>query len=274
MSLATANTHRIQQVRLSASTEQLIARLYRRIIDPYRIEATYPAFIRAAELVIGRGRAASRALAREYYLAEAAAHGHRAAAEALQVRPLGPGQAAASLYATGAARAITQMERGAPPSTALAAGEIAARRSAKRLILNGGREYLVEVSNLDPRASGYARISDGAPCHFCAMLVSRGPVYDVDTVDFKAHDGCGCGVRLVYPEDPDRGWGGQALSQRALWESTGDLSTFRRVTRALRLGRMDGLLKRLKDEGLSDEALERIALAADRVRRTDPASST
>lgn len=267
MSQALADVHRIQQVRTVAETEALIAEVFRRTIRPGRVEETYPVFLRAAELLLDRGRRESHRIARGYYLAEAAARGLPAPAEGLVVATLGPGQAEAALQASGATAARAASAKGLPPAEVLRAGQLAVAGSAKRLVLNAGREYLVNASILDPAADGFARISDGRPCHFCAMLVSRGPVYSRDTANFEAHDKCGCGVRLVYPDDPDGGWSNQARAQESLWDATGDLSTFRRATRAARTGTEKGLLQRLADEGVSDAYLSRIQLAMRRVRR-------
>lgn len=49
---------------------------------------------------------------------------------------------------------------------------------AERIVLNGARAYLESVLQRDKRARGWARVSQtGTPCGFCAMLISRGPVY-------------------------------------------------------------------------------------------------
>lgn len=71
-------------------------------------------------------------------------------------------------------------------------------------VLAGGRGTVQEWARKDPRAIGYRRVADGNPCTFCAMLVSRGPVY---TSERKAlsqrgggayHPHCGCTVEVVY----------------------------------------------------------------------------
>lgn len=49
---------------------------------------------------------------------------------------------------------------------------------AERIVLNGARAYLESILQRDQRARGWARVSQtGTPCGFCAMLISRGPVY-------------------------------------------------------------------------------------------------
>lgn len=47
-----------------------------------------------------------------------------------------------------------------------------------RLVQDGARAELWDKTQRDPRAVGYIRLSrTGTPCGFCAMLISRGPVY-------------------------------------------------------------------------------------------------
>lgn len=88
-----------------------------------------------------------------------------------------------------------------------------------RLTLAGGRDTLLESVKADPRALGYARVSDGRSCSFCAMLVSRGPVYDVESVGFEAHNHCGCAGEPVF--DRDQPWPDGGRDLQTLWsEST------------------------------------------------------
>ncbi|MBQ1163438.1 hypothetical protein KBZ21_42380, partial [Streptomyces sp. A73] len=35
-------------------------------------------------------------------------------------------------------------------------------------------------------------------CAFCKMLAVRGAVYERDTANFRAHDGCHCGVVPIF----------------------------------------------------------------------------
>ncbi|WP_328386305.1 hypothetical protein OHS81_21545 [Streptomyces sp. NBC_00400] len=49
--------------------------------------------------------------------------------------------------------------------------------AADREALRGGRDLLRDASRADPRVIGWARVTDGDPCSWCAMLASRGAVY-------------------------------------------------------------------------------------------------
>ncbi|MEU7636555.1 hypothetical protein AB0C11_10740 [Streptomyces sp. NPDC039016] len=49
--------------------------------------------------------------------------------------------------------------------------------AADREALRAGRDLIDRASNPDRRAIGWARVTDGNPCAFCAMLASRGAIY-------------------------------------------------------------------------------------------------
>ena len=92
-----------------------------------------------------------------------------------------------------------------------------------RHILNGGRETALQTMEADRYALGWARVTDGNPCYWCAMLASRGPVYKTrETAGANArwHDHCGCTVELVYSDAYQ--WPGRAEEFEQLWyEVTG-----------------------------------------------------
>ncbi|ARF59427.1 hypothetical protein [Streptomyces gilvosporeus] len=49
--------------------------------------------------------------------------------------------------------------------------------AADRETLRAGRDLIDRASKRDRRAVGWARVTDGNPCAFCAMLASRGAIY-------------------------------------------------------------------------------------------------
>ncbi|WP_446033493.1 VG15 protein [Streptomyces gossypii] len=52
-----------------------------------------------------------------------------------------------------------------------------AAQAADREAQRGGRDILDRASQVDTLVRGWARQTDGNPCHFCAMLASRGAIY-------------------------------------------------------------------------------------------------
>lgn len=73
------------------------------------------------------------------------------------------------------------------------------------------RETVTAVAARDRRARGWARVSGGAECGFCLVLVSRGPVYSQQGGGFRAHDRCRCSAVPVYGDD----WAGREAYERA-----------------------------------------------------------
>lgn len=98
--------------------------------------------------------------------------------------------------------------------------------AATRHVMNGGRDEIQSALAEDREALGYIRVTDGDPCYFCAMLASRGPVYDDESFDqsdprfigkgeHKVHDHCGCGVEPVYSRKAK--WPGKARAAETAW---------------------------------------------------------
>lgn len=100
--------------------------------------------------------------------------------------------------------------------------------AAVRHVANGGRDELQAALQADKVALGYIRTTAADPCYFCAMLASRGPVYDDDSFDesdprfigkgeHKVHDFCRCGSEPVF--DRKTAWPGVAKEASDLWTS-------------------------------------------------------
>jgi len=82
--------------------------------------------------------------------------------------------------------------------------EDALTKSGQKLVADVGRTTIVDNSRRDPEAEGWARIpepglSESGTCYFCAMLASRGAVYQSEsTADFEAHPGCKCHAEVIF----------------------------------------------------------------------------
>lgn len=76
--------------------------------------------------------------------------------------------------------------------------------AAERIAMNGGRSTVWSHAQRDRRAIGYIRLSrTGTPCGWCAMLISRGPVYRSErSAEYadgdKYHDNCHCYAEPVF----------------------------------------------------------------------------
>lgn len=122
----------------------------------------------------------------------------------------------ANLNATGLASYRRALRSGRSPEQARDVMTVTLTGTAQRLAQEAGREVVRGTAEADPEALGWARISDGDPCAFCAMLISRGAVYKneqtagraaADTFDggspWRWHDHCGCqAIPIFDPDDP------------------------------------------------------------------------
>ncbi|MCD2462450.1 hypothetical protein MBT42_02640 [Streptomyces sp. MBT42] len=79
--------------------------------------------------------------------------------------------------------------------------------AAERIAMNGGRSTVWNHASRDRRALGYIRLSrSGTPCGWCAMLISRGPVYRSESsAEYsdgdKYHDNCHCYAEPVFSRE-------------------------------------------------------------------------
>ena len=79
--------------------------------------------------------------------------------------------------------------------------------AASRIAMNGARSAVHQAASKDEKVIGWVRLSrTGTPCGFCAMLISRGPVYkSKSSAEFVGdldlyHDNCHCYAEPVYSE--------------------------------------------------------------------------
>lgn len=89
--------------------------------------------------------------------------------------------------------------------------------ASERIVMDGARSTIWGIADRDHRAIGWVRVSrTGTPCGWCAMLISRGPVYRSRTsATFaggasgytdgdKYHDNCHCFAMPVFGFDEYR----------------------------------------------------------------------
>ncbi|WP_245938825.1 VG15 protein [Actinacidiphila glaucinigra] len=97
--------------------------------------------------------------------------------------------------------------------------------AASRVAMNGARSSNWTHMTRDRRALGYVRLSrTGTPCGWCAVLISRGPVYKSrESALFKDgdkyHDNCNCYAMPIWNRDQYQSSELTALSRQymALW---------------------------------------------------------
>ena len=91
--------------------------------------------------------------------------------------------------------------------------------AADRLVVEQGRQAVLDAVRHDPQAKGWARIPDAGACAFCLMLAARGAVYKTESAaSFQVHDNCHC--------TPEAWWRGhyeptaRVRAAQALWRDS------------------------------------------------------
>jgi hypothetical protein len=145
--------------------------------------------------------------------------------EVWDMRPFDVEEVAKSMYMNGPARVKANMGE-KTLDEAMATADVVSKGAAIRQAVNGSRAVTRQVSEDDKRALGWARVTDNDPCYYCAILASRGAVYQADsfvakdasfanpsepvelgdnwTDVAKVHDNCRCTLRPVFMKNQFR----------------------------------------------------------------------
>ncbi|WP_406163911.1 hypothetical protein OG298_45575 (plasmid) [Streptomyces sp. NBC_01005] len=169
------------------------------------MQDTVPDWIEAVRELVGEYGSASAAAAADFYDAERVAAQVTGRFTVPLLDPPPDEQVEASLrWATKDVwpRApdnpdTTDAQR-APLEARLEAAEKKAEAVAQKLVTDQGRGTVQAAVQQDRMAIGYARAAALGACAFCRLLATRGMVYKQNTADFRAHDGCNCGVIPVF----------------------------------------------------------------------------
>ncbi len=205
--------HRRRQVRQAITADSEIRRAWR-LLDPSDINGTRLAWQQRMLGIVQRyyGMSQTEAITylSAYRLAEIGTTAGTIVAPSLDLTAT-----AGVLDATGPQALKRQIGKGVAERSAYLRVRDSIVNETHKMILAGGRSALRSTGKADQRAVGYRRVSDGDPCTFCAMLVSRGPAYTSEVralgmTDDPYHPHCGCTVEIVYsdwvPTEQEQGW--------------------------------------------------------------------
>ena len=167
-------------------------------LDWARLDATFPAFAVLVAQLVQKNRGTSAGLSAAYLRAFRSTAGIPGEAKAVFAQPLNVDQFTTSLRSTSVVALKESAKRGVPAEKALPDALTQAQGAMSRLVLNAGRETTIETLRADTAAVGWQRILGTGGCNFCRVLAERGAVYKEETVDFAAHDHCGCSVVPQY----------------------------------------------------------------------------
>lgn len=216
-----SSLHTQQQVGKVAQAQADLRSLWARVVDPTDLAGSYTRFSLGASYMIQQARSDAMPLATRFLRDSQEIAGYTRAEDDNAPLPVVQSLEAdlTALYVTGFVTVQKQINGGASIDFAERAGQASMLRSAQRRILDAPRQGIIERAAHGEDTVGWARVGDGAPCYFCAMLISRGPVYTERTVQFRAHDGCGCGAKMCFRNDPSRGWTDQSRTLREFYDA-------------------------------------------------------
>lgn len=248
---ALTEAHRVAQATLQAEAVQDLASVWP-LLDPSDLDGSFERYARAAMVVLDLRREQSAAVASAYYEAFRDVEGvTKPLTDLPALARLAEEQALTSLFVTGPVEAkrtmarqsrtildrATSLDPEAPPplstrtAQAMERAFVTSAGSVMRLTADAGREVIRGAVLRDDAAVGWARVTDGSPCAFCAMLASRGIDYKRGSFaasdprftgkgTAKVHDHCGCTSEPVF-RDSDYNLPGRAQEFADLWERTG-----------------------------------------------------
>jgi hypothetical protein len=180
-------------------------RALRRLIVPSRLQATVPSWIEAVRALVGEYGSASASAAADFYDAERVAARVTGRFTVPLLDPPPDEQvdnalrwATKDLWSRDPEDPKTTETQRRPIEERLDAAEKKAEAAVQKLVIDRGRGTVQEAVRRDRMAVGYARAAALGACAFCRLLAARGMVYKQDTADFRAHDGCNCGVIPVF----------------------------------------------------------------------------
>ena len=166
------------------------------LLDVHDIAGTMPRFTAAVEAVVKRYGMASAAAALAYYKQERRSAGVQGRTT-LKLAP-SPSE---SVIADAVAWATSDLY-GPVSDEATQTAKDQLDEAVSRLVLDQGRQTIIDAVHQDREAKGWARVTEPGACSFCVMLALRagsGFLYSKrSSADFRAHDNCRCHVEPVF----------------------------------------------------------------------------
>lgn len=186
--------HRRQQLALRSIVKADTAQSWG-LLDYNDLEGSFPKFAASVLTSVSTRRTTSYGLAVAYLRAFRRANG--LSGDFPLTRPvLARPEFTAALRATSVASVKNATARGADEQTAMSNGLVLLSGAMARLVLNAGRETVVESVKADPNARGFVRVLGGGGCDYCQSLAGITVTGDDDV--FTSHGGCGCTAEPVY----------------------------------------------------------------------------
>ncbi len=207
--------HRLAQARLGTTTAAQLIQVWP-LLDYGDLDGTAARWLTAAKAIITTQHRNSAQLAAQYLRAFRTLE--LGTVDRAFTPFLSPGlpdeQVTTSLLVTGPIKVKTGVGRGIPLVDIVEKARPGSAAAGLRLALTGGRDTIITTTRRDPQCHGWARVTSGRCCAFCAMLAGRGPVYSEGSSHFDAHDSCNCTAEPVYA---GTGWNAQSRRYETIY---------------------------------------------------------
>jgi hypothetical protein len=195
---ALTEAHRVEQLRISIGADRQIRDVWRHL-KMSDLDRSTPYWTARMLRLLAQHYKTSQNTAAEYLDAYRTAELGFSAGP-IERPPMDLALATVDLRIAGPVALKKDIGRGITAESAYYFGVNRARYSGQQIILAGGRNLIDNSARANRRSGRYRRVTDGYPCTFCAMLVSRGPVYSETTAYFRSHKKCGCTAEEVIGE--------------------------------------------------------------------------
>lgn len=232
--------HKLLQIRLS-SQSMAATKLLWSTMDPAKGAAAMDAWLQqqVALSKVFDGKSAN--LAADYIKKFRIAEGFPGG-PVVAVKDFNPQWAEETMSYNGSNKVQALMDSGMTAKEAMAKVAPQAMAAAQRVVLNGGRRVVDKSALANPDSTGWRRVSDGHPCAFCAMLVTRGGAYKSEKsagLGRHWHKRCGCTVEEVFgdwtPTPKEKDWTDQYNQAREDLHAEDRIPTTTNILEKMRL---------------------------------------
>lgn len=188
--LRPSDRHQAGQEALTSLLPALVGRAWA-LLDPHDIQGTLPRFVKAIQALVDRYGAASAIAALDHYREVRRGSSRYVPKLARQTPP--------DLVEGAVKQALAGLYGVVTPADEQAARDLVAETTAQ-LVLERGRQTIMENAYADPAAKGWVRVTEaGGACSFCLMLALRGPTYKSSrSASFRSHPHCRCHAEPIF----------------------------------------------------------------------------
>ncbi|THV39622.1 hypothetical protein [Glycomyces buryatensis] len=203
------------------------------LLDTRDLDASFPSYATAAQLVIGEHSGAMIAAADQYLAQLRDLAGVEDLADLARTVGMSIDELLEHLLMSGPVTIKTGLQAGWTLERAVELALVESLGTIQKILADLARERTFEHLQAEynaGRTARWARFSiSKRPCPWCRMQISRGPVFYTErTASFKSHKHCKCLARVIYQGTPlQRDREAEYLAE---WKASGgDLNAMRRA---------------------------------------------